>query len=247
MAMASPPRFAPDAGGNRFLATMTRAERALVLDKAEPIELPAGTTLFAPGEHVRHVVFPAAGVVSLIADMPGEEEVEVGLVGREGVAGLHALLGDPLASVRAVVQVRGHGHRVEAATLSLWAHNSHNLRNVLLRCARAALLQAGRSAACNAVHPLEQRTARWLLSVADRVGPGLPLTQEFLATMLGARRPTVNQVLAGLRGAGLIRHARGQMVVADRAGLEAAACPCYRIARDAQERLFPGSFLSHRG
>ncbi|MFC7478035.1 Crp/Fnr family transcriptional regulator [Dankookia sp. GCM10030260] len=235
-------RSAPNVGGNRFLAALSRTERALAQGAAEPVELPAGATLFVPGDEVRHVIFPAAGLVSLLVDIPGENGVEVGLVGREGVVGLHALLGDAVASVRAVVQVRGHGHRVEATPLARWARNSHNLHSVLMRCACAALLQASCAAACNAAHPLEQRTARWLLSVADRVGSGFPITQEFLATMLGTHRPTLNRVLVGLRQAGLIRSMRGHIAVADRARLEAASCPCYWMARKEQERLFPGSF-----
>ena len=236
------PRSAPDVVGNRFLAALSRTERALVQGTAEPVDLPAGATLFVPGDEVRHVIFPAVGLVSLIIDIPGENGIEVGLVGREGVVGLHALLGDAAASVRAVVQVGGHGHRVEAAQLSRWARNSHNLHGVLMRCACAALLQASCTAACNAAHPLEQRTARWLLSVADRVGSGFPITQDFLAAMLGARRPTLNRVLVGLRQSGLIRSMRGHVAVADRARLEAASCPCYWMARRGQERLFPGSF-----
>ena len=235
-------RSVPDASSNRFLAALSRTERALVQGAAEPVELLASATLFAPGDEVRHVIFPAAGLVSLIIDIPGENGVEVGLVGREGVIGLHALLGDTVTSVRAVVQVHGHGHRVEAAPLSRWARNSHNLHGVLMRYACAALLQASCTAACNTAHPLEQRTARWLLSVADRVGSGVPITQEFLAAMLGARRPTLNQVLVGLRQAGLIRYARGHIAVADRARLEAASCACYWMARKGHERLLPGSF-----
>ena len=236
------PRSEPHVSGNRFLAALSRPERALALGAAESVELPAGATLFVPGDEVRHVVFPAAGLVSLIIDTPGENGVEVGIVGREGVVGLHALLGDAVTSVRAVVQVRGHGHRVETAPLSRWARNSQNMHGVLMRCACAALLQASCTAACNAAHPLEQRTARWLLSVADRVGSGFPITQEMLAAMLGARRPTLNRVLVNLRQAGLIRHARGHVAVADRARLEAVSCPCYWMVRQKQERLFPGSF-----
>lgn len=235
----------PDkAPGNRLLAAMTRAERSLVLGAARPVALPAGSTVFSTGEVVRQVLFPDSGLVSLLADLPDAEPVEVGLIGREGLVGLPALLGDPTASLRAVVQVGLRGQQLEAATLLLLTDGSRNLRNLLRQYTMAMLVHTARCAACNAAHPLEKRAARWLLSVADRVGPNIPITQDDLATMIGARRPTVNLVLRDLRRAGLIRHARGQVAIADRAALEEAACPCYRLIREAHDRLFPGAFRS---
>ncbi len=107
----------------------------------------------------------------------------------------------------------------------------------------ASLVHASFAAACNAAcHPLERRAARWLRGVQDRVGPGFPITQEYLAVMLGARRPTVNAVLQGLKAAGLVRHVRGRVAVADRAGLEAVSCPCYRAERAEFERFMPNGF-----
>lgn len=242
MAPFIPARSANVPAGNRLLAAMTRAERALLVQAAEPFRFAAGTDLFAPGQESRHVYLPDSGLVSLLADLPDAGRVEVGLVGREGLVGLPVLLGDPVTGLRATVQVPTHGHRIEAATWLLLADGSRNLRSLLRRFAMAMLAQASHGAACNAVHALEQRAARWLLSVADRVGPNIPITQEYLAGMLGARRPTVNLVLQQLRRSGHIRHARGQLAIADRAALEAAACPCYRLIREAHERLFPDAF-----
>ncbi|MDO9709074.1 Crp/Fnr family transcriptional regulator [Paracraurococcus lichenis] len=228
------------ASGNALLAMMTRAERVMVLRAAEPVSYPAGHVLAVPGEPIRHVYLPDAGLVSLLADLPEEGMLEVGLIGREGLVGLPALLGDPVASLRAMVQIASHGRRIEAATLQMLADGSRNLRSLLRQFSMLMLAQAAHGAACNAAHPLEQRIARWLLSVADRVGPNLPLTQDHLAAMLGARRPTVNLMLQQMRRAGLVRHARAQLAIADRAALEATACPCYHRLRAVQERLFPG-------
>jgi CRP-like cAMP-binding protein len=236
--VAVPPQVS---AGNHLLAAMTRAERELVLRAATRVDLPAGTTLYAPGDRIGHVFLPESGLVSLIADMEGEDGVEVGLIGREGLVGVAALLGGSVAEVRALVQVAGTALRVEVSAFATLAEGSPNLRGLVRRHTAAMLAHVARNAACNAAHPLERRTARWLLSVADRVGPGFALTQDLVAIMLGARRPTVNQVLKVLREAGLIRCARGQIAISDRAGLERACCSCYAAQRALERRLFPGA------
>ncbi len=230
----------PEKPGNRILAAMTRAERGLIAEATEPVRLVPGATLLSPGERIDHIVFPESGLVSLAIEMPGGTVAEVGMIGREGMVGLQALLGEPVALVRAIVQVPGEGYRVAAAPLTSLADGSRNLRGLVRRQAMAALIHASYSAACNAAHPLEHRIARWLLGVQDRVGPGFPITQDYLATMLGARRPTVNAMLRNLKTAGLVRYARGRIAVIDRAGLEGAACPCYRAERAALDRLLDG-------
>ena len=221
---------------------MTLGERGLVGRMAEPVELAFGATLLAPGGRIEHVVFPDDGLVSLMAELPGGARAEVGVVGREGLVGLPALLGAPHTPFRAVVQVPGRGQRVGVGALLLLADGSRNLRDLVRRYAMASLVHASFAALCNAAHPLERRAARWLLGVQDRVGAGFPITQEYLAVMLGSRRPTVNAALRGLKAAGLVRHVRGRVAVADRAGLEAAACPCYRAERAELERLLPNAF-----
>lgn len=221
---------------------MTSAERALVEGLATPVDLIPGQDLFRPGERIEHVVFPDTGLVSLLAEAPDGARAEIGMVGREGLVGLPALLGEPCAHLRAVVQVRGRGRRVGVPALRMLADGSRNLRDLVRRYAMASLIQAGLAAPCIAAHPLERRAARWLLAAQDRVGAGFPMTQERLAASLGARRPAVNAALGNLKAAGLVRHARGLIAVADRAGLEAASCPCYRSGRAALERLLPGGF-----
>jgi CRP-like cAMP-binding protein len=221
----------PPAAENRVLAALTRAEREALAPHVEPVALPRGMTLMHPAEPVTHVVLPASGLVSLMVELPDGARAEAGMIGAEGVIGLPALLGEPNSAVHAVMRVGGHGHRIALAVLRPLVETSPNLREVTHRVAATAIAQAAIGAACNASHTLEQRAARWLLSATERAGPGVPVTQDDLATMLGARRPTVNAVLLGFRGKGLIRQARGTIEVADRAGLRAFSCPCHLLSQ----------------
>jgi CRP-like cAMP-binding protein len=166
--------------------------------------------------------------------------VEVGLVGPESLVGLTALLGETHASLRAIVQIPGRGHRIPVAAFRARCDMSESLGDLVHRHAAAALLHASIDAACNAVHPLERRAARWLLAVHDRVGATFPITQEYLGVMIAASRPVVNGVLNGFKAAGLIHHARGWIAITDAAGLEATACGCYRSDREGRERLLDG-------
>jgi CRP-like cAMP-binding protein len=218
---------------------MPQADLDLIGGTLEPIDLPFDANLSAPGMPVESIVFPASGLVSIVTELPDGVRVEVGLVGRESLVGLTALLGEPHAPFRAIVQIPGRGHRASVAALQLLADNSRPVRDLVRRHALVALLHASITAACNASHLLEHRAARWLLEVQDRVGPGFPITQEYLAMMLGARRPPVNAVMKRLKAAGLIRHARGRIAITDRAGLQALACPCYEAERAAFARLLP--------
>src|SRR5690348_12167226 len=115
--------------GNRLLGAMTRAERALVLQAARPVSYEVGEVLFAPDQEIREIYFPEAGLISLLADLPGDEAIEIGLVGREGLVGLPALLGDPVARARAMVQVATQGHCIEVGTLAMLSDGSRNLRH----------------------------------------------------------------------------------------------------------------------
>ncbi|MBL6458460.1 Crp/Fnr family transcriptional regulator [Belnapia sp. T6] len=221
---------------NRVLAALTPGERMLLTGLAEPLAMVPGMELARPGEPIGHLVFPEAGAVSFFLDLP-DGAAEVGLVGNEGVVGLPALFGMPLPPFRAVVQVAGAALCVPVPPLALLAENSRNLRQVLRRQAMAALLQASIAGACATAHPVDARLARRLLALEDRLGPGFALTQERLAGMLGARRPTVNAALGRLRAAGMVRQTRGRIAVADRAGLEAASCPCHALEQDALAQL----------
>ncbi|WP_372624840.1 Crp/Fnr family transcriptional regulator [Falsiroseomonas sp.] len=202
-----------------------------------PIELAFGETMLIPRTPIDDLIFPASGLVSLMLELPDGKRVEVGIVGSETAVGLTALLGETRASVRAVVQIPGHAYRIPVAAFAAQYEVSKGLRELVHRHAAAALLHVSINAACNAVHPVEPRAARWLLAVQDRVGETFPLTQEYMSAMIAARRPVVNSVLSGFKAAGLIRHARGWIAIADRGGLEAAACVCYRTDRERRDEL----------
>lgn len=232
-----------------MLATLTAGERALLGPRLERVALTQGQVLLWPGEPVAYVYFPAAGpdgaLVSVVAVMAAGEAVDAGVVGAEGLVGLASLLGAGAAPTRAVCQVSGGAWRLRATHLVAAAEASPALRARLLRYVHCVLSQAMQLAGCNRAHLTPARCARWLLMVHDRLGrDGFDLTHEYLAQLLGTRRPSVTVVMGLLQRAGLVDYARGHIAVRDRAGLEATACPCYRTIRGEFDRLLPGSFAA---
>lgn len=243
------PVMAPDtsggrsgAEGNRFLAAMTAADLAQVVPLLEPVELPIGATVQPADRPRTTVLFIDQGVTSAIARFDDGKRAEVATIGREGLLGLVGLHGPASAPFSVIVQVAGRGRRLSASGLGAVAERSPALRELLARYAHAQMIQVAQTAACNAVHAVEQRAARWLLMTQDRMGMGFELTQEYLATMLGVRRPTVNAIAQALQESGAIRYSRGAVVVRDRALLERFTCPCYGIIRAAYEHAVPGCF-----
>jgi CRP-like cAMP-binding protein len=168
--------------------------------------------------------------------------VEVGTIGPEGFVGLPVLFAAESSPSRVVVQIEGHGTRMTTAAFSRRIAESPTLFRLLMRHAQAFLNQVAQSAACNRLHTVEERCARWLLQTQDRIDgeASFLLTQEFLAQMLGVRRPTVSIAAGMLQQAGLIEYARGRMRILDRERLEAASCECYDIIRREYERLVGG-------
>ncbi len=177
-------------------------------------------------------------MISIVAMMRDGAAVEVGIAGREGMLGVQAVLGDDISLNEAMVQIPGSALRLPAEVLRREAQTSVQLRGVLLRYVQAYLNSATQSAACNRAHLLEQRLARWLLTARDRAGADrLPLTHEFIAMMLGVRRAGVTVAAQSLQSAGLIHYAHGRITIADREGLEAAACECYEVTTREYARL----------
>ena len=191
---------------------------------------------------IDHVYFPLRGVVSLLALTEEGAAVEAGLVGREGVVGLPVFLGAEGGPGRSVVQVPGEAWRAPARPFLTAATRPGPLQDRLLRYTQAVFVQVAQASACNRAHAIEERCARWLLMVHDRVdGDRLPLTQEYLSQMLGVRRPSVTVVMGALQRAGLVAYARGRVDVLDRPGLEAAACECYARIQREFDRLLGGA------
>ena len=190
-----------------------------------------GQVLHEAGERIEHVYFVEQGLVSLVAmsDNP-DAQTEVGLIGREGLIGLPALLDpEPVSFNRAIVQMPGSAHRMTAQALRNGVGVMPVLRRLLFQALNLALAQTAQTAACNSRHDLPQRLARWLLTAHDRVdGDELALTQESLATMLAVQRSGVTVTLGALRQVGAVAQRRGRILIRDRSALEAAACGCYK-------------------
>jgi len=173
----------------------------------------------------------------MVNTMADGTTIEVGTIGREGVAGLGVFLGVPSVKGHTFVQVSGAAWKIDAGPFRELLQQGGALPARLGRYTQALFTQVAQSAACNRAHPVEQRCARWLLMTHDRVGEGaFTLTQDFLAIMLGVRRASVTVAAGMLQRAGFIRYSRGRLEVLDRDGLEAASCECYQIVVDSYDR-----------
>ena len=239
--MATPHQHQPPVR-NGLLAALPPEDLARLRPRLEAIELPFGRTLYPADGIVEAVLFIETGMVCLLATLEDGEQVEVGVAGRDGLIGLPLVFGDDRSLVEARVQMEGTALRMDAAALRDAMGASPALRGLLLRYTLAFQAQVTMTAACNARHAIEHRLARWLLIAHDRAGADeFPMTHEFVSMMLGVRRPGVSLAAGVLQKAGLIRYARGRMLVADRPGLEAASCECYHTVRHEFARLLgPG-------
>jgi len=199
----------------------------------------AGKVLSMAGEPHQHVYFPETAVASVISRMDDGSAVEVGTIGNEGMTGIAVLLGATASVYETIVQIPGAASRVPAAELQKGVDARPALRHLLNRYADAYLTQVAQTAACNRLHDIESRCARWLLMTHDRVDRAerFPLKQEFLAIMLGVRRAGVSIAASALQDSGLIQYSRGTIRVVDREGLESAACECYGTVRRHFDRL----------
>jgi CRP-like cAMP-binding protein len=199
--------------------------------------------LYEAGGRIDQIYFPHNAVISLVAMMQDGRIAETGTLGREGFTGSETMLGnDNTATGRCIVQVPGKASRLPLITLRAFADKRPQARNVLMAYTRALFAQVLQSVACNAMHSVEERCARWLLMTHDRAEDNsFVLTQEFLAEMLGVRRASVNLVSRSFQKAGLIRYSRGMITIVDRPGLESVSCECYGIVRRVFTQLLPGS------
>ena len=228
---------------NRLLAALDAEDLQLVAAKLVPVILEKGALLYDPGDMVDAIYFPDDCVISLMTLMESGAAIESAAIGREGALGLMAAVSPRQSLTRAIVQVPGRARRITAAHLHRAWEQSAQIRDLIDRHNEALFAHAIHSVACNALHSVEARFCRWLLSCHDRIDSStVSLTQEFLADMLGVQRTTVTVVARALQAAGLIRYRRGVVDILDRAGLEAIACECYRAVRRNYERLLPDPF-----
>lgn len=213
---------------NKILLGLPRKERDSVWRKLEWVDLPTNTVLHEAGQSIKFGYFINSGLASILNVMSNGKSVEVGLTGKEGFVGTPLLVGFRSSPTRVVMQIAGSGFRIHAQDMTNTLHRCVKLEKGLQRYSQELTMQATQVAACNRVHEVEARLARWLLMSQDRIGSdNVPLTQLFLAHMLGTRRASVSVAAGILQRAGLITYNRGKLQIANRRKLEKRACECY--------------------
>jgi len=229
---------------NRILASLPKAEIARLAPYLSPLVLETGKTLLNPGEDITHAYFLESGMASVVVAMADGNTVETGITGNDGVVGIPILLGTKSMPTRTFIQIAGTGYRIAARRLLEAYEQPGMLRKQINRYFQAHLAQTAQTAACNRLHDIAPRLARWLLLCHDRMeSDSFPLTHEFLGHMLGTPRSTVTLAAGMLHKAELVDYSRGKVRIRNRQGLEKAACECYKTIRDEFERLgiFPNN------
>jgi CRP-like cAMP-binding protein len=216
---------------NSLLAAVPAIDRAMLEPHAKFVDLAHGQVLFEPEDDVVITHFPLTGTMAaLVVVLEDGGTAEGASIGREGAIGGIVSAGHKPAFTRAVTQIGGPAFQIETARIEVAKHRSSVVRDLFSRYADALLSQVLQSVVCNAFHPMGQRLARWLLTTQDRIASNeLPLTQEYLAQMLGVHRSTVIRVTRLLQDDGIIRNARGRLTVLNRAKLEKVSCECYGV------------------
>lgn len=233
----------PEQSKNQLLAALPAQEYQRLVPYLEHVVLTTQQVLYDSYEPIEYVYFPIQGLASLLYTMEDGETVEVGLVGHEGIVGLPVILGGMKTTNQAVVQIAGNAMRMEASRLKREFDRGGKLQKILLRYTQALLMLVSQTAACNRLHTLDERLARWLLLVQNRLqSDELPLTQEYISQMLGTRRSGVTVAAGTLQEAGIIRYKRGKITILNQENLEGTACECYRVIQKEFARLLNSEF-----
>lgn len=228
----------PAAYANELLAGLPRAARQRILKQCDSVDLVPGAVLCEAERPHRYVYFPLKGFISLVASIGGHPPLEMGLIGSEGLLGATLLLGVGSARLRAVVQGTGTALRMTVARARRELRHSPALRRVFGRYLYVLMTQLSQTAACTRFHPIEARLARWLLMTHDRShADHFHLTHQFLSEMLGVQRSAITIAAGAMQRRKLISYVRGEIVVSDRKGLEAASCECYAAVVEDYGRL----------
>jgi len=215
---------------NLILLAISDSDYSSLRPHLEYVSLPNHLVLHEAGGKVEFAYFPNRGLISLVVVMKDGKTVEAGIVGNEGFTGTPAAVGLSSSPLQAVVQITGDGFRVEVGALQNTLESAPHFRLMLSRYAAIRGMQVAQTAACNRLHDIEQRLARWLLMTQDRVDSGsLPITHDFLATMLGTDRPTVSLAASALQRKDAIEYTRGAVKIVNRKKLEDSACECYGV------------------
>ena len=229
--------------GNRLLAALSPADLGLLAPHLQQISLKQDAVLVRSGDRNEQVYFPHSGTISFMLDMPNGQTVATSVIGPEGAVGMLSVLGPSRSPTTAVVRVPGIASQISASRFHAAFGQSSVIKQAVQTHTRALLMQFQHVAACNALHPVEARMARWLLHIQDRIdADAVPLTQEALSELLGVRRTTVTLVVSKLRAAGAVRSVRRGLVEIDRLRLEEAACECYKAMRCKYHQIFPAGF-----
>jgi CRP-like cAMP-binding protein len=247
---------ARETSANQLLSALPHADRERLIPGLERVDFALGDVLYESNGRLEYAYFPTGAVISMLYTMEDGATAEVGRCGNDGVVGVSLFLGGDTMPNRAIVQIAGGAMRMRARALQAEFARGGSLQQLLLRYTQALVTQIAQTAVCNRLHSVEQRLCRLLLFSHDRVkADELLMTQELIASTLGGRRESVTVAAAHLQDAGLIRYSRGHIRVLDRAGLERAACECYRVVRSETDRLLsvrapdvslPGGLLTDR-
>jgi CRP-like cAMP-binding protein len=218
---------------NLLISSLSPVLRSSLLARLKPVALPLRAVLYEPDETPKYAHFMTSGIASIVSSMANGASAEVGIWGREGLVESFHLLGRARTPTRCFIQMEATALRMPFKDLQKDFLEIAELRETILQCAQTQGFILGQMAACNRLHEAEERLARWLLMVRDRVASDTYfLTQEFLANMLGARRTTVTAAAGALQRKGFIKYSRGRIRIVDPMGLENAACECYKTVRN---------------
>jgi CRP-like cAMP-binding protein len=227
-----------DPRANLLLRALPDDEFERIGSELEPVRLEPSAELESPNEEIRYVYFPTSGVASILALDEGGDSVDTAMIGREGMTGLPVFLGTGQSPVRTMVQIPLTGVRLPSEVLLDELQRGGTLVRLLQRHAQLVMMTMAQLILCNRMHRLDQRAARWLLQVDERVDEKpFHVTQEFLAQMIGVRRPGLSVVMRQFKDAGLVHYARGQVSIADHQGLAEKSCGCMRIIAVEARRL----------
>ncbi|MGH9715454.1 MAG: Crp/Fnr family transcriptional regulator [Candidatus Acidiferrales bacterium] len=223
---------------NKILLSLPKPEFLSICNSLEYVDLPRHAILHEPSKELDFVYFSNGGLISLVVAMEDGKTVEAGVVGKEGVVGTPLAVGLHRTPLRAIVQIPSSGFRIRAAALQAALPNAAEFQMTLSRYAVIQGLQVSQTAACNRLHDVEQRLSRWLLMAVDRVYADLlPVTHDFLATLLGTDRPSVTLAAGVLQKKRAIEYTRGTVKVLNRATLQDSACECYRVIQNLDGEL----------
>jgi CRP-like cAMP-binding protein len=223
---------------SKILLAMPDSEYELMRPDLAYVDLPHHLSLHEPTQNIEFVYFPNRGMVSQVVVTKDGRTVEVGVVGKEGYVGAGLAAGLSRSSVREIIQIAGDGFRIMGSALGRILRSAPQLQVMLNRQTGLQGMQVAQTAACNRLHDIEQRLSRWLLMTQDRVDSGaLPITHDFIATMMGTDRSTVSLAAAALQKKGIIEYARGAVKVVNRRKLEKSACECYGVIRQFEDDL----------